>query len=63
MIKIIGTPLQTHKTHPPSEGKDRYSKNYYHLKNYVQIGVRPLPEVRLGFDVLVYFIVAIFTSK
>ena len=45
MIKIVGTgtPQQTHKTRPPSEGKNRYLKNYYHLKNYVQIGVRPLP--------------------
>ena len=60
-INSTGTPQQTYKTFPPSEGKNRYLKYYYHLKNYVQIGVRPLPYVRLGFEVLVYL--AIFTLR
>ena len=42
-INSTGTPQQTYKTSPPSEGKNRYLKYYYHLKNHVQIGVRPLP--------------------
>ena len=48
---------------PTFGGKKRYLKNYYHLKNYVQIAVRLLPQVRLGFEVLVYFIVAIYALR